>query len=269
MITVNGIQYYGEVYERTNTVNGNVYVGQTIRDDDPRWSECLSEARAGRGYRLGAALRKYGEVVFTRSRRYLVKLQPDLEKCQLELDRMETFFIILHQSHIKGYNVALGGNGRLGVRGSHWTHKPESIEKIRIKALGNKRGIGNKSRTGQKCSFESIEKARIANTGRKDTPETIEKKKKALLGKNTSEKYERTKRYRQERSQYAIEHGFGRWLKGKRSKKKRTRMRICYTCFKTFDSTGAPDRTFCSSSCASKTYTVLRKTSEECLKDAA
>lgn len=114
MITINEVAYYGEIYTRINTVNGKVYVGQCTREDDPRWDECLEEARVGRGFRLGAAIRKHGEKVFIKERTYLVKLQEDLGKCKKELDRMETFFILLRQSHISknGYNCTLGGGSQ-------------------------------------------------------------------------------------------------------------------------------------------------------------
>jgi hypothetical protein len=100
----------GYIYKRTNTTNGKVYIGQcTQKGVDPRWAECICDARKGkgRGARLGAAIRKYGPEVFTSIRIYSAE---DLH----ELNRMETFFIILHQSHLpeNGYNLTLGGDSK-------------------------------------------------------------------------------------------------------------------------------------------------------------
>ena len=44
------------------------------------------------------------------------------------------------------------------VDGMHWTLSDETREKISKVSMGNKRGIGNKSRTGQKQSVDEIEK---------------------------------------------------------------------------------------------------------------
>ena len=44
------------------------------------------------------------------------------------------------------------------VLGKHWTLSEETRKKIAMAAIGNKKGIGNKSRRGQKQSAEEIEK---------------------------------------------------------------------------------------------------------------
>jgi len=140
--------------------------------------------------------------------------------------------------------------------GGNQSHEIRKI--VSQKAMGNKRGLGNRSRSGQTKSAEEIERNRIANTGRKDKPETIIKKSNSALGKNTGKR--RTEECKQFMHNYATTHGFGKWLKGRPSKKKRTRMRVCYCCFKAFDATGVPETTCCSISCAAKINNLLRKT---------
>jgi group I intron endonuclease len=115
-----------EIYKRTNTVNGKVYIGQcSMKGIDPRWNDCLSQARKGKGSRLGGAIRKYGPKVFKKETLYIAKTK-------YELDRMETFFIILHQSNLSenGYNMTLGGEGSIGFK--HDEKTKEKIGKISI-----------------------------------------------------------------------------------------------------------------------------------------
>lgn len=56
---------YGVVYKVTNTVNGNIYIGQTKMPLGKRWSKHCSDARAGAGWILAAAIRKHGKEAFT------------------------------------------------------------------------------------------------------------------------------------------------------------------------------------------------------------
>lgn len=44
------------------------------------------------------------------------------------------------------------------VEGMHWTLSEETRKKISEASIGNKKGLGNKSRTGQKQSADEIEK---------------------------------------------------------------------------------------------------------------
>ena len=56
---------YGIIYRVTNTVNGKTYIGQTKTPLGKRWSKHCSDARAGAGWVLAAAIRKYGKEAFT------------------------------------------------------------------------------------------------------------------------------------------------------------------------------------------------------------
>lgn len=103
------------VYRITNTINGKIYVGQTTQPLERYLKYHVHRARSQRdGNRyFHNALRKYGVDAFKIEQIYLAKSKH-------ELDMMERFFIILHQSHVKteGYNSTLGGEGTLGSRRS-------------------------------------------------------------------------------------------------------------------------------------------------------
>lgn len=115
------------VYRITNTVNGKVYIGKTGKAvARQRWQQHVASARRNSPRYLHRAIRKHGPDVFT------VEVLHNA-KTAVELSRMETFFIILHQSHKpeNGYNLTLGGEGV--------TMTDEIRTKIRVSKLGKKR----------------------------------------------------------------------------------------------------------------------------------
>jgi len=100
------------VYLVRNQINEKVYIGkwQGSRVKD-RWREHIRDAQAGAQRKFYSAIRKYGPKSFTIEILYRAKTP-------VELSRMETFFIILHQSHLSenGYNMTLGGDGKPGFK---------------------------------------------------------------------------------------------------------------------------------------------------------
>ena len=60
---------FGVVYLITNTVNGKVYVGQTINGLSKRWKGHKNDVRNGSQNPLHRAIRKYGERDGTRDPR--------------------------------------------------------------------------------------------------------------------------------------------------------------------------------------------------------
>ncbi len=94
------------VYRATNLRNGKIYIGRTVkRNVLARWRQHLSSAKDGTLH-LHNAIRKYGPDAF--------KIEVlHLAQTLVELNAMETFFIVLHQSHREenGYNLTLGGEG--------------------------------------------------------------------------------------------------------------------------------------------------------------
>lgn len=116
------------VYLIRNLANGKVYVGKTTKTSAFRWTYHLNNAKRGVGFPLYRALRKYGPDSF--------KVEDLYEaKTGRELNAMETFFIVMHQSNApgNGYNLTLGGDGAAGYKQTE-----EHRRKIResIKALG-------------------------------------------------------------------------------------------------------------------------------------
>lgn len=115
------------VYRITNTVNGKVYIGKWMgKNIAHRWQRHLKSTEDGSPWHLHRAIRKYGPDVFTVTIIYRAKTADELSK-------METFFIVLHQSHKpeNGYNMTLGGDGIV------WN------EELRARMSIKRRGQGN------------------------------------------------------------------------------------------------------------------------------
>jgi len=95
------------VYLITNSVNGKVYVGQSIQSGSGRWRKHKSLLRCNKhdNIHLQNAWNKYGEVVWS----YKVI---DRATNQAELDKLETYYIVeVYNSNdrTKGYNKSTGG----------------------------------------------------------------------------------------------------------------------------------------------------------------
>src|ERR1035437_2744024 len=114
------------IYKITNKFNGKIYIGQTIRTLEQRWSKHKSDSRT-RNYPIYLAIRKYGSEVFT---------VETLCTCdtQEELDKMEIYHISLYNTvSPNGYNLELGSNGK-------GKQTPETCLRISNSKKGIKRG---------------------------------------------------------------------------------------------------------------------------------
>ncbi len=116
------------VYRVTNQLNGKMYIGKTTKTAAFRWTYHLNNAKRGVEFPLYRALRKYGVDAFKVEGLYEAKTFG-------ELNAMETFFIVLHQSHLKenGYNLTMGGDGAVGY---HQTKEHRQKIQASIRALG-------------------------------------------------------------------------------------------------------------------------------------
>lgn len=105
------------LYKITNTVNGKIYIGQTI-DPVERWCHHKSQARVRCCQVISKAIRKYGSNVFIFEVIAISKNQNDANASETELVKQ-------YDSHNKqmGYNVSLGGNGSSGYRHTEETKK--------------------------------------------------------------------------------------------------------------------------------------------------
>ena len=154
----------GIIYVARNSITGKAYVGQTkYKLSDRKRAHKYNSASGGRG-RFYNAIRKYGFDVFG----WAV-----LEECEIEdLDRRETYWIMILDTVKDGYNLSLGGQGRRG-------HSEETKEKLRF--AGVRRGMpplalerAIKVNSGKHHSEETRSKQRSAALGRKWTPEMKE-----------------------------------------------------------------------------------------------
>lgn len=96
----------GYIYKVTNTINGKVYIGQTIRTIPVRWGEHVKNSiYKGKSYNaiLHRAIRKYGVESFA---------VEEVEQCDDELlAERETYWIKHYNSANGGYNILLGSKG--------------------------------------------------------------------------------------------------------------------------------------------------------------
>lgn len=100
----------GYIYKITNLINKKVYIGQTQRTIQQRWSEHLKnglnkENKSSCNYHLYNAMRKYGIEHF---------IIEEIEFCDNEqLDTREMFWIKEYESFNPdiGYNETMGGSG--------------------------------------------------------------------------------------------------------------------------------------------------------------
>ena len=139
------------IYIITNIFNNKIYIGKTTQSDPyKRWNQHCSNWRLQNSKQpIHKAIKKYGKDKFIFE---LVKYCNNIN----ELNQEETYWIE-QIKHLPNYNMVPGGGG-----GSLYgrKHKPETIKKIREKALGRKWSeemkiklskikIGNQNRIGK------------------------------------------------------------------------------------------------------------------------
>jgi group I intron endonuclease len=137
---------YGVIYKITNTLNGKFYIGQTKMRLSARWSKHKRDARAGAGWILAAAIRKYGHENFS-----LDVL--DRHNSRDELNAAEVAWIQKLQPE---YNCCAGGGG-LG----------SPTEEVRQKIADAGRG--------RQISDETRRRMQASQKGHPVAPETIAK----------------------------------------------------------------------------------------------
>jgi group I intron endonuclease len=105
------------IYKITNLINGKIYIGQTCRSIKSRFNKHKSASRAGGGYVIGKAMRKYGEDKF---------IIETIDECQKDnANEREIFWISKYDStnYKIGYNESIGGNVT-------WRAKEYSLDQI-------------------------------------------------------------------------------------------------------------------------------------------
>lgn len=174
--------FTGSIYLIVNKINNKKYVGQTVQDVKVRFnSHCLKNSGCPK---LRNAIQKYGKENFK-----IITLKvfacSDFETLHKQLDYWETWYIEYYHSVEQGYNCTYGGQNAkvyseetknkmsISMKKFYADH-PEAKEKIRDRLKGNTIW------KGKKRSPESIEKMKKAQSNR--SKETREKLSKALTG---------------------------------------------------------------------------------------
>lgn len=142
----------GYVYLITNVANGKVYVGQTSRAVNRRWREhAFQKARSVSVLRN--AINKHGIALFT----VRIVGTAVCDDGFSRLNKLEEYFIRRFNSLVpNGYNLDSGGKNKN-------TH-PQTRLRLSL------------SHKGKRLSLETVEKIRIAHTGRKHGPMSLEQK---------------------------------------------------------------------------------------------
>ena len=171
------------IYLIRNRLNGKSYVGQTVKTLQARWAEHIRDARKGSPFLFHRAIRKYGVEVFSES---LLATAADRQ----ELDALEISWITkLDTMSPAGYNTKLGKQGHptedvrqrisMTLKG-----RPKSAEHCKNISAGQKKR--SRGPTGKKRSPEAVEKTRIALKGRSLSLEHRKKLSDALKGRKCS-----------------------------------------------------------------------------------
>lgn len=200
------------IYGLRNKANGKWYVGQST-DILSRWNRAYKGMRCQNQHKIYRALKKYGYDGFDKI---------ILEECEVEkLNDREVYWSEYYDSINGGYNLRVGGGGRRGALSyetkeklrarkftDEWRQKISDAKKgkkfseahrEKLKIARNARSTASgwtwtenqrkasELRRGRKQTPESNEKRRIAMTGFKHTDETKAKLSQLLSGRKMSE----------------------------------------------------------------------------------
>lgn len=171
------------IYLVTNTVNGKLYVGQTVKTPKARWAEHVRDSRRGCPFLFHRAIRKYGASAF--------EIQEVATATnQTQLDQLETSWIQqLDTMSPSGYNTKLGRQG----------HVTENVRaRISATLTGIRRSDDTRRRmseakkgtipwsAGKELSSETKAKMSLAQKGRVVSEDCRKKLSIANIGKTKS-----------------------------------------------------------------------------------
>lgn len=148
----------GIIYKITNTKTSKVYIGQTQKSLEERFTRHKELAKRKVNRYLYDAINHYGEDNFI-----IEKI--DEANTKVDLDEKEKYWISFYSSDNpeKGYNMTIGGGG-----GDTWSLQSEERKIERIERF-------KKKMCGRKVSIETIEKIRSKTKGKKRNLEQCKK----------------------------------------------------------------------------------------------
>ena len=186
------------VYCIKNTVNNKEYIGLTTRTLEKRWKQHIYESNKQDSWEwntpLGNAIKKYGKDSF----QVFV-----LEECSSETELKQKEIQLIKErkslSTENGYNLTLGGDGRLGYKLSEETKRKigegnigkvmsnEAKEKMSVAA--KKRSVGKLSpMDGKKHTDDALKKISESSKGRIFSEESRIKKSESLKAYHLNKK---------------------------------------------------------------------------------
>lgn len=107
------------IYKVTNNINGKIYIGQTKRTLEKRWSEHCNKYSDCAS--LHNAILEYGKENFS-----VVQIDCAIDK--EELNAKEKYWIQYYDSVNKGYNLTYGGTSRCGLSDEIKTQISEKVK---------------------------------------------------------------------------------------------------------------------------------------------
>ena len=162
------------IYQITNTVNGKIYIGKTIKTIDFRFKQHISRSQKSKTH-LHNAMRKYGTEAFT-----ITELESGFNS-EDDLNEAEIRYI---SELSPQYNMTDGGEGTSGFT---FTQSEESRKKIREFHKGNPKSEEHKRKIsealkGRNRSEETKKKISEYRKGKTLSEETKKKIGKAKRG---------------------------------------------------------------------------------------
>jgi len=150
------------IYKITNEINNKIYIGQTVRSIERRWSGHKWEALNSQKYALHRAMHKHGIENFK------IEILAETDSKE-DLDRLEKKYIKEYNSFVNqnGYNMTEGGEGSIPT------------EEARLNM--------SMAKKGRKLSEEHIAKMRAALKGKKLSEEHKAKTSATLKGRSRPE----------------------------------------------------------------------------------
>ena len=149
------------IYKAENKINGNCYIGKTIKSLNHRRNIHLWDSKNNSDFYFHRAIRKYGIENF----KWSILCETNSKS---KLNALEKFYIACHRKMHKLYNMSDGGDGGA-----------QSLPEIKAKMIESNRR--------RKLSAESRNKISETLKGRKDSEEVKNKKSKARIGCSHSE----------------------------------------------------------------------------------